>query len=64
MLVQWSGLEPSIEWRRTLREAGVVLAGGVDDAPHRAHTVRPHGAARRARVRVDRAVGVGVARGR
>ena len=30
MLVQWSGLEPSVEWRRTLRAADVVLAGSAD----------------------------------
>jgi DNA-binding NtrC family response regulator len=29
MLVQWSGFEPTADWRRALREAGVVLAGGT-----------------------------------
>src|SRR3954453_5696703 len=37
MMVRWSGLEPSTEWRRVLREAGVVLAGGAG-APRIVHT--------------------------
>jgi len=37
MLVNWSGLEPSTEWRRMLREAGVLLAGGAG-APRVVHT--------------------------
>jgi DNA-binding NtrC family response regulator len=37
MLVQWSGVEPSADWRRILRDAGVVLAGGAD-APRVVHT--------------------------
>src|SRR5215208_130060 len=37
MLVQWTGLEPTADWRRALREAGVVLAGGPE-APVVVHT--------------------------
>ena len=37
MLVQWNGVEPTVEWRRALRDAGVVLAGGAD-APLVVHT--------------------------
>jgi len=49
MLVQWSGLEPSVEWRRTLRAADVVLAGSAD-APRVVHTASGRTAPRGERV--------------
>jgi DNA-binding NtrC family response regulator len=55
MLVQWSGTEASAEWRRTLRQAGVVLAGG-GESPRIVHT--PSG---RTAPRVDRGPGTAAA---
>jgi DNA-binding NtrC family response regulator len=53
MLVQWTGTEPSAEWRRTLREAGILLAGGPE-SPRIVHT--PLG---RTAPRADRGSGPG-----
>ena len=48
MLVQWNGIEPTADWRRALRDAGIVRAGG-SDAPVVVHTASGRTAPRRER---------------